>query len=402
MNKILITGANSYIGSNLKEFLRQNFRIYSLVRKEIKGERVYQADIRDAGKLRQLVKKIEPDVVIHTAWLTGLKRNEENPDLAHEINVGGTKNLVEAIKQMTPSAKLLFISSEGVFKGDKGDYKEMDKCNPQTVYGKTKLLAERYIRKELKDFIVCRTANAFGGGGGSFFNFLLDALKNNQKVDIYKDVFYNPTYIGYLMDCLRKLIEMDFKGVIHIVGQEKLSRYQFARKVAKALNKDLSLIKPANQPKDGLWLKDCSLNTQKVRKLLNNFCPSLEKALHYCFGNLIPPYFYFADDRGKILGINQTEKWAEVNFIESVKGAVRGNHYHKETREGIYIIEGEIKVSIRDLKKQTERSFIVEGGDIFFIEKYHLHSFEVMKDSKWINMLTKVMKEGREDIFKPE
>ena len=228
----------------------------------------------------------------------------------------------------------------------------------------------------------------------------MTSLRQNKEIEAYNDVFYTPTYIDYLIDCLKELIKKDFKGIIHITGSERVSRYQFALKMAEVLNKNPSLIKPVKQPKKGLIAKDSSLNSKMVRKILKNFCPKIIKSLHYGFGNLVSPYFYFIDERGRFIGINQSGKWEEINFVESLKSCVRGNHYHKKTREGFYIVKGKIKVKLIDLADNSEKDFIVESGDIFTVGPNILHTFEILEDSKWINFLSKKMGDTVRDIHR--
>lgn len=112
----------------------------------------------------------------------------------------------------------------------------------------------------------------------------------------------------------------------------------------------------------------------------------------------IKPYMQKLDDRGKILGITQ-EFWAEINYIESKKGTARGNHYHKQTVEAFYIISGKIKVVINNIKSGKIQKVNAIKGDIFVINPYEKHTFTVLEDSSWINMLSKSMKDG-EDFYK--
>jgi dTDP-4-dehydrorhamnose 3,5-epimerase-like enzyme len=99
-------------------------------------------------------------------------------------------------------------------------------------------------------------------------------------------------------------------------------------------------------------------------------------------------YITRLDERGGFWGITQ-ERWAEVNFIETAARQVRGNHYHKETRELFFIISGEIEVVIDDLKSGEHLEMSVGKGDVFIIEPYELHTFHTKTDAQWINMLSK-------------
>lgn len=398
--KIVITGASGYIGSNLKNYFKnRNFEVFSFDLNNSKGKNSFQVDITDEKEVLSRVREVKPDIIIHTAGISNLAGCEKDKKTAQDINIIGTSNIIKAIGKVSPDTKLIFFSSDYVFDGARGDYKEKDKKLPKTYYGKTKLASEREIAKNLKNYIILRTANVYGRGG-NFFNFIFDSLSQNKEIEVFDDVFYTPTYIDYLVDSLNILIEKDWKGIIHIVGKERVSRYEFALKMAEALGKNKKLIRPVHQSENGLIASDSSLNSDYSRSILYNFSPSLEKTLHFCFGNLINPYFYFKDGRGSLLGIFQNRRFEELNYIESKKGSERGNHYHKKTKETFFIIEGKIKVRLVDMKTGLKKEFIAEGGDIFMIRPNTAHTFYVLKDSKWINMLSKSMVEGSKDMYK--
>jgi dTDP-4-dehydrorhamnose reductase len=401
--KIVITGADGYIGSNLKSFLEhKGLEIYSITKGGSKREKFHQADITDKQSIFELLNKINPDVIIHTAGMSSLAQCEKEKELAWKVNVEGTRNIIESIKEINPQIKFIFISSDYIFSGKRGRYTEADEPDPATYYGKTKLESEKDIKQNLENYIICRTANVFGRGG-NFFNFIQDNLSRNEQIEVFDDTFYTPTYIDYLLDSLDRLIDLDFKGTIHVTGRERVSRHAFALSMAKTMNKSAKVVNGSAQPKGGLIAKDSSLNGESAQKLLKNFCPNIEKSLQYCLGSLIYPYFYFEDTRGRILGLFQDMNWEEVNYIESLKDQIRGNHYHKETKEAFFIIEGKIRVVLEDLSGAIpKKEFIAEKGDIFMINYNILHTFEIIEDSKWINMLSKSIKGDDKDIHKRE
>jgi len=112
----------------------------------------------------------------------------------------------------------------------------------------------------------------------------------------------------------------------------------------------------------------------------------------------VKPYFSHKDSRGKILGISQFDWMREVNYIESCAASKRGGHYHKHTMELFYIIEGEINVLILNVKTKESKEFVVKGSDIFIIEPYEVHTFRILKDAKWINILSNPMDEQNSDF----
>jgi len=397
MRKVLVTGACGYIGSNLRKYLAgKGYDVYGLTSKSVEAAKMYRVDLTDVEKVFEVFVSVKPDVVVHAAGLSSLSECERNPELAMRINVETTRGIVAALSKMGQGAKLVFLSSDYVFDGERGNYAEGDEVNPRTVYGRTKVLAETVIREHLENYIICRTANVYSRGG-NFFTLILEALEQDRTVDVFDDVFFTPTYIDYLLDSLRALIELDFKGVIHVAGRERMSRYGFALKVADVLGKDQALVRSIQQG-TGLIARDSSLNCEYSRKLLSNYWPSVEESLHYCFGDLVQPYFCSVDERGAMLGIFQGYKWEEINYVESTKGSVRGNHYHKETTEGFFVIDGKIKVTLVNMTKDSKRTFVAKKGDIMLIKPDTIHTFEMLENSKWINILSKPLSEKPKDI----
>lgn len=397
--KILITGSCGFIGSNLLEYLNnKNFNVFGIDVKDKKEKKYFNIDLTNANQTKKIIDKIKPDVIIHTVGLSSLKACDENPALAQKINVVTTKNIADTLKNK--SCKLIFISSDYVFAGTKGNYKENDLKKPQTVYGKNKLEAENYIQKNLTDYTICRTANVYGNGGGNFFNFILENLEKKQKLFIYQDTFFTPTHINDLLKSFEIIIHNDLKGIYHLIGSSKESRYTFSQKIAKYFNQDKKLIIPINKPKDDPASLDCSLNNKFAAKILKYRFLSTDTALKKTkiFFRKNKPYFLKKDLRGLIYGITNNKTWKEINYLESMGNMVRGGHYHKKTHEGFYIISGKIKVTIKNLKTKNQEEFVVQKGDIFIINPYELHTFKMLKKSSWINMLTVPINPQKPDI----
>ena len=114
---------------------------------------------------------------------------------------------------------------------------------------------------------------------------------------------------------------------------------------------------------------------------------------------IIKPYFQSEDARGGILGIGQFDWMKEINYIESRAGSKRGGHYHKKTTELFFIMEGEIKVVIQPLNAASAQEIIVSKGDIFILDPLEVHTFHVLKDAKWINVLSNPMNKKNPDFY---
>lgn len=390
--RILITGSSGYIGSNLINYLKQKSD-YLPLELNFKNKRI---DITDKKAVLKSIKHLNPDIIVHTAWINSLTLCEKNPKTAYKVNVEGTKNIIQAVNN---KIKLIFLSSDYVFKGDRGNYKENDQPNPLTVYGKNKLSAELAIKKNLKNYLICRTAGVFSQGG-NFYNFAVENLKEDKEIEVYNNCYFTPTYLEYLLFALTALIEKNYQGIIHVAGGQKLSRYKLALYMAKLLNKPESQIKPIKKPVNSEVAYDSSLNTDKIKKILNGFSPSAEKSLNYAFGNLLFPYFMFDDSRGKFKGINQNFNWQEINYIESAKNSTRGNHYHKIITEGFFIIDGRVKILLDNLLTKTKQAFTAEAGDAFIVKPFTVHTFVTLTRARWINMLSKPIRGKYQDFHK--
>jgi dTDP-4-dehydrorhamnose reductase len=397
--KIIITGAGGYLGSNIKDYYTsKGFAVYCLTSKETQEEHSYQIDMTRTNIL-YIINKINPNAIIHTAAMSSLNECEKHPELAMKINVQLTRDIVKAINTLNPNIKLIFISSDYVFDGRNGGYIEKDRTDPVTVYGKTKALSEKYITSNLKNYIICRTSGVYGRGGGNFFNFILKALQENRPLDVLEDTFFTPTYIEYLLDSIKALLDLDFKGIIHIAGKERISRFAFAQQIAIILGKDKMLIRPVKGLVSGLISKDSSLNCDYAHNVLDIYVPSIEESLRHYFYNIKYPYFYSVDSRGKFIGILRGLKWEEINYVETNEGDVRGGHYHKLTEEAFYIIAGKIEVSLTNLITNTKRELFIHEGDILIIEPYILHTFKILENSKWISMLSKAFDGKTKDMY---
>ena len=116
---------------------------------------------------------------------------------------------------------------------------------------------------------------------------------------------------------------------------------------------------------------------------------------------MLTPYKQFTDRRGAFLGIVNSDHWEEFNYVETKAGEQRGGHYHKETRELFYIIDGEIDVSIKDLKQDPPHTFHVGPGAIFVIDPFEIHVFTCRTACRWINVLSRRIDDQFHDIHVP-
>ena len=113
---------------------------------------------------------------------------------------------------------------------------------------------------------------------------------------------------------------------------------------------------------------------------------------------ILSPYIHKVNDRGLFLGIIQESWIREINYVETTSGQVRGNHYHAETQEMFFVIEGRVKVKVYNIKTEEKEENIFEKGDIFIVYPYEVHTFYILTNAKWINLLSKPIQADNPDF----
>ncbi len=275
--KLLITGASGLFGSKLTETaLAKGIQVYAGGYggdHPARGIPVY-FDVSDKNQVKQAFATAQPDVVVHAAALTDVDKCEQDKTLAWKINVEGTKNMAEEAKEN--GAFLVHISTDYVFSGEKGCYKETDSTDPINYYGLSKLKAEEAAQQAVPDCCIARTSVLYGStpavGKVNFALWLINKLKAGEKVRIVTDQYNTPTLNTSLAAMTLEIVERRLIGVFHLCGASRVSRYEFATQIAETLGLDAGLIEPtvsssfkwsAKRPEDS------SLDTSKAQRILN-------------------------------------------------------------------------------------------------------------------------------------
>jgi dTDP-4-dehydrorhamnose reductase len=179
-------------------------------------------------------------------------------------------------------AKLVFISSDSVFEGTRGNYKEDDNKNPINYYAKTKDIAEEIIKSSCEDYLIIRT-NIFGfhqSEGKSLVEWALNMLTKGQKINGFVDVKFNAIYTRFLSRIILNMIELDLNGTYHVCSNNSLSKFEFLIKLANIFKLNVELISPMKASELSLQTKrpnDTTLNIEKIQTLVA--LPSIEDGL---------------------------------------------------------------------------------------------------------------------------
>jgi len=189
-------------------------------------------DVRDAGKVREVVDRARPDCIVLAAAYTDVDGCESHPDLAFAVNRDGPLNVAQAAKRI--GAKLLFLSSDYVFDGKKTlPYETDDARNPQSVYGHSKAEAEVRLLDALPECCIVRTSWLFGMGGKCFPDTILKLAANRPALDVVDDQRGCPTYSVDLARAIIALCRNQARGIVHVTNSGYCSWFEFAQEIVK-------------------------------------------------------------------------------------------------------------------------------------------------------------------------
>lgn len=282
MTQILVTGGSGFVGSNLARFFsaRKSVTItyfHSNRPRLSEAIKSVQLDISDAKEVFSVFENISPQVVIHAAGNKNVKDCEAHPDYAYQTNAVGTLNVARACRLI--GARLIYISTDLVFSGIEGGYKETDIPQPTLIYGKTKLQGEEFALRELNDVAICRSAGIYGKGS-PLLGWLSSQLNAGQVVEGFTDVVNTPTYAYNLGEMVEVILAKELTGIFHTVGRQRLSRYQFFQAYAKAfaLRSDLLLPVTGGEGRLRMLLQaDASLSSEQTSAMLGINFNSVDK-----------------------------------------------------------------------------------------------------------------------------
>jgi dTDP-4-dehydrorhamnose reductase len=199
---------------------------------EVHGVGSRGADIRDAPKVREVVKATSPDWIVLAAAYTDVDGCESNQDLAFSVNRDGAVNVAHAAKEA--GAQLLFLSSDYVFDGRKtSPYETDDPRSPQSVYGRSKAEAELRLLDAMPDCCIARTSWLFGAGGKCFPDTILKLAASRPALDVVNDQRGCPTYAADLAEAIIRLCRANASGIVHATNDGNCTWFEFAREIVR-------------------------------------------------------------------------------------------------------------------------------------------------------------------------
>lgn len=240
--KVLITGAKGQLGKQITNILRNGQSEIGKLPKEyenveIIGVDVDVLDITDINAVRSYLTDVKPEIIINCAAYTNVDACESNEDLAFKINALGPRNL--AIISNEVNAKVVHVSTDYVFSGEGTvPFKEYDETIPVSVYGKTKLAGEKFVREIADKYYIIRTAWLYGYEGSNFVYTIIKAGKEKGYLTVVDDQRGNPTNAEDLAHHMLKVAVTEEYGTYHCTGTGECSWYDFASKIIEFSNID--------------------------------------------------------------------------------------------------------------------------------------------------------------------
>lgn len=283
--RLLVTGVTGLLGVGLVRQGLDRYEIWGIARRPTAVPlpcHVAVADLVDGAAVARAVEQIRPDAVIHAAAQASVDQCESDPSAAIAVNVGGTKNLLRALRGH--ACRFVLISTDAVFDGSRGDWTEEDPPGPVHVYGRTKLLAEEAVLADRPEALVVRTS--FYGWNSlpkeSLAEWILGRLRAGESVPGFVDLRFSPLLTDHLARVLYELVPTPVAGVLHVASSDGCSKFDFARQVVAAFGFPASRVIPATSTAAGLVARrprDLTLSSARAAGVLDRALPTVADGL---------------------------------------------------------------------------------------------------------------------------
>lgn len=275
--KLIITGASGLLGQYLCPFFSDRYQVVGLQSGPISPENnpysLVQLNLTEENNVKRFLSDFEADFVIHTAGLTSVDECQKYPQMAQMLNVEMTRLITHYLNPA--QTRLIYISTDHLFSGTRSLYSEEDPVEPLNVYAETKWKAEKIVNTT-ENFIIVRT-NFYGGKTQkkkSFSQWIFDELKSGKTIQMFSDVFFTPLSIHSLAESIEKLLLSKLQGTYNVVGRERISKLEFAKKLSYAFDLNPELIIPTYVDHASLKARrphDMSLSIKKIKNDLPDF-----------------------------------------------------------------------------------------------------------------------------------
>jgi dTDP-4-dehydrorhamnose reductase len=277
MTRILVTGSSGFLGHNLLRGLCDRHELFGGYHSQPPAVwecRPVAFDITDASAVSEQLETFRPEVVVHAAAMAQPDDCENHPERANEVIVAGTRNIAEACGRI--SARLIHISTDLVFDGRRGQYTEEDEVKGTSVYSRAKIEAERIVQTMESGNIVLRIALLYGFGNASHSGTVAATIRSwrqGKALTFYTDQYRTPAFAPQVCNAVSRFLQNPrVSGIFHLGGGERISRFEFARLLAKEAGVSADLVRPGSMfdaPTVASRGQDCSLVSDKISRVLS-------------------------------------------------------------------------------------------------------------------------------------
>lgn len=287
MKKVLLFGGSGFVGSGIKQFLSNRYQIIAPTHAEV--------DVTKREHITAIIEEIHPDNIIYAVGLTSVDKVEEESKLAYLLNAHIPSFV--ANESFSFDIPFIYLSTDAVFDGTKSasPYKETDKTNPVSIYGKSKLLGEQMVMNISNKNCIVRLIMPYSTVSSKRKNFvevILGAFKRSERVYGIKDQVINPIPIFDIAEALHMLIKNRANGIYHLGATDYVTNIEFIRKLARIFNYNENLIQEISfeeffRGKKAKRTKFCWLDTLKTRKEIgNNILHTIDEGIMFFKKNL--------------------------------------------------------------------------------------------------------------------
>ncbi len=280
--RALVIGASGQVGGALLRLLGERGEPVVGTYRSRPMPGLEPLDVTDADAVRELVERSRPQIIYLPAALTAVDYCETHPDEAWRSNVEAPASVARAAA--AARAKLVFYSTEYVFDGRAGPYSEDDPINPLGAYARSKAEGERAVQAASSDVLIVRTTVVYGWDPNSV-NFAMQVwnrLSAGEAMRVPSDQISNPTLIDFLTEATVQLVDHDVRGIVNVVGRDRVPRSEFAVRLARALGLDERLIEPISTAELQQLAPrplNAGLRTEKLAGLLGHPAIALDDAI---------------------------------------------------------------------------------------------------------------------------
>ena len=285
MKRILITGASGMLGSSLALSLSKKYIVFGTGNSKMSSLSNYMKFDLLSNSYKKLIDWSQPDIIIHCAALTNGSYCEKNYQEAFNINGYSVKKLINFTNN---KVKIIYVSSDAVFSSKLHVPTETDFTEPENIYGKSKELGEFFLLNAGRDYLILRTTivgnniNKLDSRG--FVEWILNSVKDEQKITLFSDVLFNPISIWDFIDEIVFLIKEDnfYNNIFHLCGTEIISKYDFCIRLIEEykLNKDFVIKSKITDFKDrAKRSNNQTMNSSKYINLTKRSLPKVSKTI---------------------------------------------------------------------------------------------------------------------------